>query len=128
MSVDVERLLLRSGMLAALVDSSPVAILVLDLDKNVTMWNPACERMFGWTEAELLGKPYPLVPEGEWAQGIGLAGPHLDFRLGTPCHLALSNPFLMFAHTRIRSPRTQYPLQAGFLPGDDRHAAVARAR
>jgi PAS domain S-box-containing protein len=61
-----EELRLSSTMLQALVAASPVAILTLDLDKNVTLWNRAAEKMFGWTEAELLGKPYPLVPEDQW--------------------------------------------------------------
>ncbi|MCO4744841.1 MAG: PAS domain S-box protein [Proteobacteria bacterium] len=56
----------RSGMLNALVEAAPVAILVLDLQMRVTMWNPACERIFGWTEADVLGEPYPLVPAHEW--------------------------------------------------------------
>ncbi len=56
----------RSEVLAALVDAAPVAILALDLDKRITMWNPACERMFGWTAEEIIGEPYPLVPPDEW--------------------------------------------------------------
>lgn len=49
--------------LEALIQASPVAILALDLEGRVTMWNPAAERMFGWTEAEVLGKLLPIVPE-----------------------------------------------------------------
>ena len=44
------------------MEASPLAILVLDLDMSVTMWNPAAERMFGWSKEEILGQPYPLVP------------------------------------------------------------------
>ena len=25
------------------------------------MWNPAAERMFGWSEAEILGQPNPVI-------------------------------------------------------------------
>ncbi len=48
-------------MLEALVNASPPAILTLDLDLNLTLWNPAAERMFGWKREEVLGKSYPIV-------------------------------------------------------------------
>src|ERR671933_450836 len=34
-------------------------------DARVRMWNPAAERMFGWTEEEVLGRALPFVPEGK---------------------------------------------------------------
>jgi PAS domain S-box-containing protein len=46
--------------LQALVTASPRAILMLDLDGNVKIWNPAAERMFGWTEAEVIDLPSPI--------------------------------------------------------------------
>lgn len=49
--------------LSAVIDVSPVPIITLDLDGNVTMWNPAAERVFGWSEKEVLGKPNPIVPD-----------------------------------------------------------------
>ncbi|HAA05011.1 MAG TPA: hypothetical protein DCE18_16820, partial [Syntrophobacteraceae bacterium] len=49
--------------LRALIQSSPEAIIVLDPDGNVKLWNPAAERVFGWREAEVLGKFLPYVPE-----------------------------------------------------------------
>ena len=51
-------------MLAALVAHAPVAIIVLDECRNVRIWNPAAERMLGWTAAEVLGKAPPAVPRG----------------------------------------------------------------
>jgi PAS domain S-box-containing protein len=33
---------------------------MLDLDGNVKIWNPAAERMFGWTEAEVIDLPSPI--------------------------------------------------------------------
>ncbi len=48
--------------LRAIIEASPVGIGILDNDGKVTLWNPAAERMFGWSEKELLGKPNPLVP------------------------------------------------------------------
>ena len=46
----------------AVVESSPVAIIALDLDYRVVEWNRAAERLFGWTAAEIIGQPYPLTP------------------------------------------------------------------
>ncbi|MBL4686943.1 MAG: PAS domain S-box protein [Nannocystaceae bacterium] len=54
--------------LTSLVEASPLAILTLDLDKNVDMWNPAAEKIFGWTRAEIKGKPYPIVPADRWIE------------------------------------------------------------
>ncbi len=39
----------------SLVLNSPVAIVSVDLDGNVSSWNPAAERLFGFTQAEALG-------------------------------------------------------------------------
>lgn len=49
--------------LAALVEASPLPIIALDLERRVKMWNPAAVRLFGWTAAEVLGKPNPIVQE-----------------------------------------------------------------
>jgi PAS domain S-box-containing protein len=50
--------------LAAIVESSEDAILSFDLDKNVTSWNAAAERIYGYTAEEMSGKRLSvLVPE-----------------------------------------------------------------
>ena len=46
-----------SAMLTALVEASPIAIIVCDREQIVRMWNPAAERLFGWPEAERVGRP-----------------------------------------------------------------------
>ncbi|MCK4413395.1 MAG: PAS domain S-box protein [Candidatus Eisenbacteria sp.] len=51
-----------AGMRAAFL-RSPQPILCLDLQGRVTHWNPAAESLFGWSEAEVVGKPNPTVPE-----------------------------------------------------------------
>jgi PAS domain S-box-containing protein len=50
-------------MLEAIIEASPLAIIALDPEVNLTLWNPAAEMMFGWKKEEVLGKPYPIVPE-----------------------------------------------------------------
>ncbi|MGO9137837.1 MAG: PAS domain S-box protein [Syntrophales bacterium] len=49
--------------LSAIIQSSPLAIISLDPEGNVTRWNPAAEKMFGWLESEVLGQFPPYVPE-----------------------------------------------------------------
>ena len=48
-------------MLEALINASPLTIFAMDLDINMTLWNPAAEQMFGWKREEVLGKPYPIL-------------------------------------------------------------------
>jgi len=43
--------------------ASPVPIIAADAESRVSMWNPAAEALFGWTEAEVLGKPMPIIPQ-----------------------------------------------------------------
>jgi len=49
--------------LRTLIQASPLAVIAHDPDAKVQIWNPAAERIFGWSEQEVLGTPYPLVPE-----------------------------------------------------------------
>ena len=49
----------------AMTQAAPLPIIARDKDANVQMWNPAAERIFGWSAEELLGRPYPIVPEGK---------------------------------------------------------------
>jgi PAS domain S-box-containing protein len=40
----------------ALVLNSPVAIAIMDRNKKVVSWNPAAERLFGYTQAQAVGR------------------------------------------------------------------------
>ncbi|MCW2777368.1 MAG: diguanylate cyclase [Frankiales bacterium] len=54
------------GRLSALVSSTPVAIVELDLEGRVRLWNPAAERIFGWRAHEVLGGSNPIVDPAEY--------------------------------------------------------------
>jgi PAS domain S-box-containing protein len=49
----------------AVVQSSPLAIWALDPIGQVTFWNPAAERIFGWAEQEVIGCPLPVIAEAD---------------------------------------------------------------
>jgi len=49
-------------ILQAVIQSSPVGINILAPDGTVKLWNPANEQIFGWSSAEVLGKPLPVIP------------------------------------------------------------------
>ena len=47
------------------VYASPIPIVASDPSGCITMWNPAAEQVFGWSENEVLGRPNPTVPASE---------------------------------------------------------------
>jgi len=49
--------------LRTLVEASAVAIIRLDTEGRVTLWNPEAERIFGWKAQEVLGEWPPHIPE-----------------------------------------------------------------
>ena len=46
----------------AVLAFSADAVIAIDNELRVTSWNPAAERMFGWTAQEVLGGELPIVP------------------------------------------------------------------
>ena len=51
----------RKSTLAAIVDSSDDAIISKTIEGNITSWNKSAQKMFGYTEREVLGKHISLI-------------------------------------------------------------------
>ncbi|MEA5114143.1 MAG: PAS domain S-box protein [Geobacteraceae bacterium] len=49
--------------LNAIIASSPLPIIAMDIFGKVMLWNPAAEKTFGWKNEEVLNKEYPLFPK-----------------------------------------------------------------
>src|SRR5581483_40539 len=50
-----------AARLPAIVESSNAAIVGKTLDGVITSWNPAAERLFGWSAAEAVGQHITLI-------------------------------------------------------------------
>lgn len=47
----------------AVIESAADAIVAFGTDRTVLLWNPAAERMFGWSATEVIGLKPPTIPE-----------------------------------------------------------------
>ncbi|MBS4096284.1 MAG: EAL domain-containing protein [Sulfuricella sp.] len=60
-----ETLQKQTDRLRTLVNASPLAIMAVDAQSRVTLWNPAAVRTFGWSQVDVLGQALPsCVAEG----------------------------------------------------------------
>jgi PAS domain S-box-containing protein len=59
----------QEEQLQALIDSSPLALVEFGLDTRIRLWNPAAERIFGWSREEMLGRgDLPMAPPSKRAE------------------------------------------------------------
>ncbi len=58
-----ERMRREHEVLQSVIMSVPSPIIGIDRVANVTIWNPAAERLFGWQQEEAVGKKIPIIPE-----------------------------------------------------------------
>jgi PAS domain S-box-containing protein len=127
--------------LAAVIQSSDDAIVTKSLDSIITSWNPAAERMFGYTQEEAIGRSIRTIipPELQSEEAVVLAkiraGERVDHyetirqrKDGTRLHISLTVSPLRSIEGRIigaskiaRDITEQKQLQARALE----HAATA---
>jgi PAS domain S-box-containing protein len=71
-----------SSKLETVIRQSPLAVVTLDLEGKVQSWNPGAAKLFGWTEAEVLGATPPVilddVPRGDERQALRKDGSMVD--------------------------------------------------
>jgi PAS domain S-box-containing protein len=71
--------------LDTLINASPLGICMIDRDQQITSWNAACERMFGYRASEAIGRPLSLLraqeeaAHGELVQQLFRNGGHEEY-------------------------------------------------
>ena len=74
----------RLAFLEAVVDATADAVFTVDETGVVTSWNRSAERLFGWTEFDVVGEPVAAVfpprlrPTIDWCLGIVASGDRID--------------------------------------------------
>ena len=69
---DRKQLEAASLRLAAIIESSDDAIISKDLGGIITSWNRGAERLYGYTAAEVIGKPVSVLVPPDQADAIQL--------------------------------------------------------
>ncbi len=110
-----ERALRESNAtLNALILSSPLPVVVLEVDGRIARWNPAAERVFGWTAEEVIGQQPPYVSDAD----------RQDFERNLS--EALSGRAIVGREVeRSRRDGTRVPISMSLAPVLDRHGNVA---
>lgn len=84
-----QMLLLQStgSRLEAILESSPVAVVTLTAEGLVSSWNPAAEKIYGWTPEEVLMRPSPFAGElsPEVLREVMARGATVNLRLKRRC-------------------------------------------
>lgn len=92
----------QSARLAAIVESSEDAITALDFEGRLVTWNPAAERLYGYTASEVLGRQSEFLEPRDKPGEVGgivrraLAGEHTRMdtvrlaKSGEPVDISLS--------------------------------------
>lgn len=83
----LRRAIQSEARLSAIIRAAPLAIVEVDPDRRVMLWNPAAERLFGWHATEVLGRPLPFVQDDRLAESLKLHDEELRGTIHKDLHL-----------------------------------------
>ncbi|HEY5248097.1 MAG TPA: PAS domain S-box protein, partial [Dermatophilaceae bacterium] len=100
--------------MAAIVRNSDDAILSGSLDGIISSWNPAAERMYGYTSEDIIGRSINLIipddRKGEVDQILA--------------RIKAGEPVVSLETTRVRKDGTAFPVSLTISPISDAHGTV----
>src|ERR1019366_9318481 len=103
--------------IAAIVEYSDDAIIGETLDGIVTSWNPAAERMFGYSSRQIVSKPIDLlIPEDRAGEMISILA-----------KISAGRPVDNFETVRVRQDGTVFTVSLTISPICDENGAVVAA-
>lgn len=104
-----------ADLLAAIVNSSDDAIIGKTTDGMITTWNPAAERMYGYTAAEIIGQPITVLCPPDRVSEIQEILSEIRSGERVPYHET----------TRQRKDGTIFPVSVAISPvWDNRHGLI----
>jgi PAS domain S-box-containing protein len=103
--------------MAAIVEYSDEAIIGRTLDGIITSWNPAAERMFGYSSEEIVGKPIDLLSSEDRAGET----------ISILAKISAGRPVDDFETARVRKDGTTFPASLTISPIRDESGAVVSA-
>jgi len=112
-----KRALAASQRMAAIVEYSQDAMISRTIDGIITSWNPAAERMFGYSGEEIIGKSINLlIPAEQAGEQISLLA-----------KLSAGRPIENWETIRIRKDGTRFTVSLTLSPIRDDHGAIVGA-
>jgi PAS domain S-box-containing protein len=106
----------NSKLLAAIVEHSNDAIIAKTLDGIVTCWNPAAERMYGYSSEQMLGKSIDQLSQDRTGEMSSILA-----------RIKAGQPVEHFETVRVRKDGTVFPVLLTVSPIRDAGGAVVGA-
>ena len=103
-----------SQRMAAIVEYSDDAIVSSDLDEAITTWNPAAEKMFGYSREEIIGRSAALLVPEDRVDELNAIGAKV--RAGQAVE--------HWQTTRVRKDGTVFPVSLTISPIRDENGAL----